>query len=57
MDRLPRPAKGEIREVADSANGAISVRLPRSVRAAHLAEAKTEGVSLNQLCVSTLLHS
>lgn len=36
------------------ANGAISVRLPRSIHAALLAEAQTEGVSLNQLCVSKL---
>ena len=37
----------------------ISVRvgetLPRSVHAALLAEAKAEGVSLNQLCVSKLV--
>jgi predicted HicB family RNase H-like nuclease len=38
-----------------SANGAISVRLPRTVHAALLAEAKAEGVSLNQLCVAKLV--
>ena len=38
-----------------SANGAISVRLPRSVHAALLAEAQAEGVSLNQLCLSKLV--
>jgi hypothetical protein len=55
MDRLPRPVKKEVRELVSSANGAISVRLPRSVHAALLAEAKAEGVSLNQLCVSKLV--
>jgi hypothetical protein len=55
MDSLPRPAKDEVRELVSSANGAISVRLPRSVHAALLAEAKAEGVSLNQLCVAKLV--
>jgi hypothetical protein len=55
MDSLPRPDKEEIRELVSSANGAISVRLPRSVHAALLAEAKAEGVSLNQLCVAKLV--
>jgi hypothetical protein len=55
MDTLPRPKKDEIREVVSSANGAIRVRLPRSVHAALLAEAKAEGVSLNQLCVAKLV--
>ena len=32
-----------------------SIRLPRSVHAALLAEAKAEGVSLNQLCLSKLV--
>ena len=47
-----------VKEVVDqtaSANGSISVRLPRSVHAALLAEAKEEGVSLNQLGVSKLV--
>jgi hypothetical protein len=52
MDRLPAPPVKEVMELAASANGAISVRLPRSVHAALLAEAKAEGVSLNQLCLS-----
>jgi hypothetical protein len=55
MDTLPRPNNAEIREMVSSANGAISVRLPRSVHAALLAEAKAEGVSLNQLCVAKLV--
>src|SRR5438270_13136558 len=55
MDRLPAPPVKELVELAASANGAISVRLPRSVHAALLAEAKSEGVSLNQLCVSKLV--
>jgi hypothetical protein len=55
MDRLPSPAVKEFLELTASANGAISVRLPRSVHAALLAEAEAEGVSLNQLCVSKLI--
>jgi hypothetical protein len=55
LDALPRPKKSALREVISSANGAISVRLPRSVHAALLAEAKAEGVSLNQLCVAKLV--
>jgi HicB family len=55
MDRLPAPPVKEIVEYTASANGAISVRLPRSVHAALLAEAKAEGVSLNQLCLSKLV--
>lgn len=55
MDTLPHPpVKGFVDMIA-SANGAISVRLPRSVHAALLAEAKAEGVSLNQLCVAKLI--
>ncbi len=55
MDRLPAPPVQEIVDLTASANGAISVRLPRSVHAALLAEAKAEGISLNQLCVSKLV--
>jgi hypothetical protein len=55
MDRLPAPAAKELVELTASANGAISVRLPRSVHAALLAEARAEGVSLNQLCLSKLV--
>src|SRR5262245_33434041 len=55
LDGLPSPTVKEFVELAASANGTISVRLPRSVHAALLAEAKAEGVSLNQLCVSKLV--
>jgi hypothetical protein len=55
MDTLPRPVNKEPRELVSTANGAISVRLPRSVHGALLAEAKAEGVSLNQLCLSKLV--
>jgi predicted HicB family RNase H-like nuclease len=55
LDKLPAPPAKEMGELFASANGAISVRLPRSVHAALLAEAKAEGVSLNQLCVSKLV--
>jgi len=37
-----------------TANGQVSVRLPRSIHAALLAEAESEGVSLNQLCLAKL---
>ncbi len=43
-----------IAELSTKANGALSIRLPRSLHAALLAESKLEGVSLNQLCVSKL---
>jgi hypothetical protein len=49
MDGLPVPAVKDFGELLATANGAIGVRLPRSVHAALLAEAKAEGVSLNQL--------
>jgi hypothetical protein len=52
---LPRPAATEIIDLATPANGEITVRLPRSVHAALLDEAKAEGVSLDQLCVSKLV--
>lgn len=55
MDRLPQPAVKDFGEMLATANGAISVRLPRSVHAALLAEAKAEGISLNQLCLSKLV--
>jgi hypothetical protein len=55
MDTLPRPPVKGFVEMVPSVNGAISVRLPRSVHAALLAEAKAEGVSLNQLCVAKLV--
>jgi len=55
MDTLPYPPVKGLVELAATANGAISVRLPRSVHAALLAEAKAEGVSLNQLCLSKLV--
>jgi hypothetical protein len=55
MNTLPNPPVKGFVEMVSSANGAISVRLPRSVHAALLAEAKAEGVSLNQLCAAKLI--
>jgi hypothetical protein len=55
LDSLPQPVVKDFGELLATANGAISVRLPRSVHAALLAEAKAEGVSLNQLCLSKLV--
>jgi hypothetical protein len=55
LDKLPSSAVKEFGELLATANGASSVRLPRSVHAALLAEARAEGVSLNQLCLSKLV--
>jgi HicB family len=55
LDSLPAPAVKDFGNLLATANGAISVRLPRSVHTALLAEAKAEGVSLNQLCLSKLV--
>jgi hypothetical protein len=55
LDGVPSPAVKGFAELLATANGAISVRLPRSVHAALLAEAQAEGVSLNQLCLSKLV--
>ena len=55
LDSLPAPGVKEFGELLATAHGAISVRLPRSVHAALLAEAKAEGVSLNRLCLSRLV--
>jgi hypothetical protein len=55
MNTLPDPKKNEMKVLVSNAKGAISVRLPRSVHSALLAEAKAEGVSLNQLCVAKLI--
>lgn len=55
LDGLPSPPVKGFIDLTASANGAISVRLPRSVHAALLVEAKAEGVSLNQLCLSKLV--
>jgi hypothetical protein len=55
LDGLPQPPVRNLGELLSSANGAISVRLPHSVHAALLVEAKAEGVSLNQLCLSKLI--
>jgi hypothetical protein len=55
LDGLPQPAVKDFAALLATANGAISVRLPRSVHAALLAEARAEGVSLNQLCLSKLV--
>jgi HicB family len=55
LDRLPQPEVKDFGQLLATANGAISVRLPRSVHAALLAEARAEGVSLNQLCLSKLV--
>jgi hypothetical protein len=55
FNQLPHPPGKRYEELLGTANGAISVRLPRSVHAALLVEAEAEGVSLNQLCLSKLL--
>ena len=55
MDSLPQPKLKGFVKMVETANGAISVRLPRSVHAALLVEAEAEGVSLNQLCTAKLI--
>jgi predicted HicB family RNase H-like nuclease len=50
---LPAPTKSVDEDVAN-ANGTMIVRGPRSLHAALIAEAKAEGVSLNQLCIAKL---
>ncbi|HEV3006530.1 MAG TPA: toxin-antitoxin system HicB family antitoxin, partial [Pirellulales bacterium] len=54
MDR-DNAKTGNVAEELASANGTLTVRVPRAVHAALLAEAKAEGVSLNQLCLSKLV--
>lgn len=52
-----RKEKGDPAPVADlarSANGSVSIRMPKTIHAALLAEARAEGVSLNQLCLAKL---
>jgi predicted HicB family RNase H-like nuclease len=53
LEQLPEP-KAKVGRPRDEVNGKILVRVPKSVHAALLAEAETEGVSLNQLIVSKL---
>ena len=55
LDGLPAPAAKEFAGLLATANGAISVRLPRFVHTALLAEARAEGVSLHQRCLSKLV--
>src|SRR5438445_8313298 len=47
LDHLPKPGVKDFGELVATANGAISVRLPRTIHAARLADAKGEAVSLN----------
>ena len=44
----------ELANLTAKANGALTVRVPKTIHAALLAEAQAEGVSLNQLCLSKL---
>jgi hypothetical protein len=55
LDKLPHPPAKNMGDLLSTANGAISVRLPHSIHAALLVEAREEGVSLNQLCLSKLV--
>jgi hypothetical protein len=54
-DRLPTPPPRGVVEFNSASNGSITVRVPQSVRSALLAEAKAEGVSLDELCLSKLV--
>ena len=57
MDKC-REEKGEpstkMVDLTENANGTILLRLPKSIHAALIAEAKLEGVSLNKLCLAKL---
>ncbi len=53
LEDLPEPKDKSGRPRAEL-NGKILARVPKSIHAALLAEAETEGVSLNQLIVSKL---
>ena len=46
--------RGDAASAVGDASGKFVLRLPRSLHAALSAEAKAEGVSLNQLCVAKL---
>ena len=50
---LPGPDRNLDDDIAH-ANGTMIVRGPKSLHAALIAEAKAEGVSLNQLCIAKL---
>ena len=54
-DRLPTPPPRGVVEFKSDSNGSIMIRVPQSVRTALLAEAKSEGVSLDELCLSKLV--
>jgi predicted HicB family RNase H-like nuclease len=51
IDNLPEP---DVRSSREEYSGKFVVRVPKSLHAALAAEAKTEGVSLNQLVVVKL---
>lgn len=55
LESLPYPPIRDMDEPSPPVNGTISLKLPRSVHTALLAEAQAEGVSLNQLCLSKLV--
>ncbi len=55
LNKLPSPPVRDMDEPPAAIDGTITLRLPRSVVNALLAEAQAEGVSLNQLCLSKLV--
>jgi hypothetical protein len=55
LPKPPLPSGGAAVRSPDDVNGAILLRLPKSLHAALFAEAEAEGVSLNQLCLSKLM--
>ncbi len=55
QDALPEaPSAAALPDVIEPPSGKLNVRMPRSVHAALVEEAKSEGVSLNALIVSKL---
>jgi hypothetical protein len=53
--KLPDPPLQDVGDLLANGNLNIQVRVPRSVHDALVAEAATEGVSLEQLCLSKLV--
>jgi hypothetical protein len=55
QSKLPSPPVSGTVELVPVTNGTIVVHVPQSVHDALLAEAKAEGVSLDQLCLAKLV--
>jgi predicted HicB family RNase H-like nuclease len=56
LESLPEPPLRSIEKPRAEASGKLLLRLPKSLHAALIAEAESEGVSLNQLIVTKVAH-